>query len=117
MLMPNQQMAYMASAGFAMLSVMMSGGVVPLSAMSGRTKALSYLSVDRYMLAGVLYHFWGDCHRPVAGFYGTARRAMVAMELDVFEGVWKNALVCVGFYLFYTIGGLLCLKYLHKERR
>ena len=117
MLMPNQQMAYMASAGFAMLSVMMSGGVVPFSAIAGRTKALSYLSVDRYMLAGVLYHFFGDCRNNVAFLYGTPSRAMSAMELDVFEGVWKNALVCVGFYLFYTIGGLLCLKYLHRERR
>lgn len=117
MLMPNQQLAYMASAGFSILSVMMSGGVVPLSAMAGRTKNLAYLSVDRYMLAGVLYHFFGDCRNNVTSLYGSPRGAMRMLQLDVFDGAWKNALACLGFYLFYTVGGFLCLKYLHRERR
>jgi hypothetical protein len=117
MLMPNQQQAHMASAGLGMFSVIMSGGAVPLSAMAGETKALAYLSVDRYMLAGVLYHFFSDNHKPVTGLCGTPQRAMRDLELDVFEGAWKNALVCLGFYCFYTVGGFLNLKYLHGERR
>ena len=117
MLMPNQQLAYMASAGFSILSVMMSGGVVPLSAMAGRTKNLAYLSVDRYMLAGVLYHFFGDCRNNVTSLYGSPRGAMRMLQLDVFDGAWRNALACVGFYIFYSVGGFLCLKYLHRERR
>lgn len=117
MLMPNQQLAQMASAVCSVLSVLTSGVAVPLSVMAGPFKRLAFLSVDRYTLAGMLYHLFSDCRRNVTPFYGEQSRTMEALELDVFNSAGKNAAVIVCFYLFYTIGGFLCLRHLHRERR
>ena len=117
MLMPNQMLAMMASSCFTVISVIMSGAVIPFSAMAGPYKALSSFSVDRYVMAGALYHLLGDSRKNVAGLYGTRANAMRQLQYDTFPSVWQNAFVCLGFYLFYTIGGFLCLKHLSKERR
>ena len=116
-LMPSSQLALAASAASNYISALMSGAVLPLSIATSPLKALSYISFDRYLVAGTLYHLWGNSRKRVAGFYGSPDNAMRQLELDVFESAGMNALVCFGFYLFYTVGGLLCLKYLHKERR
>lgn len=119
MLMPNQELAHVAWSAPSLLSVLLSGAVIPLAAMGGPLKWLTYLSVDRYILAGILYHFFSDCRADAkaAGIYGTPLGAMQGLQLDVFDSAGKNAAVVVCFYLFYTIGGFLCLKHLHRERR
>ena len=78
---------------------------------------LSYLSCCRYAIAGILYHFSGDSSDGFKTVHGSWQATLRSLRLDTFDSAGKNALICLSFYLFYTVGGYLALKYAHLERR
>ena len=118
MVAPSYEMAFHASAGTTLVSLFMSGALLPLPLMGGRLKPLlTRLSIFKYALSGIFFHFFDDCIPNVASTYGSGRRMLRILELDTIDSAWGNALACLGFYFFYTIGGFLGMKYTHKERR
>jgi len=113
---PNHEVAFVLTAGYTAISTLTAGMVVPRPSMSLGGKVLNYLSLLKWPYQAMLLLFFSQ--NPRTTQLGTpVEKWLELLELDNPSTVGANLAIATIFYFIFIVGGLLCLKYLYKERR
>lgn len=112
---PNYRVAQSLSMAYSSLALIFSGVGIEFSSMDPRFRALRYLSWSKYTLAALVFHLFKG--KSITTPWGSVDEMLMVLQLGSPSTVRDNVLACVGFYLFFTMGGILSLKYLVKEKR
>lgn len=113
---PNVELAFILSAAYTTLALLLSGSMVSFPSINGSIGALQYLSSVKFGFAAVMLHFFDDNTRAVTPF-GTVDALLHAMRVDSPDTAGENVLGCLAIYAAFMLGAFLCLKYLYKEKR
>jgi len=113
---PNVEIAFILSAAYTNLAVLLSGSVVSFPAINRYVASLQYVSSIKYGFAAMMLHFFNGNTRTVTPL-GTMEQMLHALKIDSPPTVWATVLGCLGLYVVFMLLAFLCLKYLYKEKR
>ncbi len=108
---PNVEIAFVLSAAYTNVSVLVSGAVISFPAINRYIGLVQYVSSIKYGFAAMMLHFFQGNKD------GTMGQLLHVMRIDSPGTVWGNVMGLAGLYVLFMAGAFLCLKFFYKEVR